>query len=284
MKDMKTVILTDSGCDVPEEFVKEHHIKVLRLRVTYSEASYRDGLDLDPREIYKRFSQEVPKTSTPTMQDFYDIVDEIKAEGYEKVIGIFISSKLSSTCQTAKMVLDEQEDLQSFVLDTKNISVGSGLVAMWAAVQLENGMPYEEICEKLPEKAKKSNVFFYMDTLEYLRKGGRIGAVTSVVGSLLKIKPIISCNEEGEYYTVEKIRGAKAGVSKLIELASNFTEGKPSWLALMNGGAPEAAENTKPTVIREIANGTIVAQDQIAGTLAVHTGPGLLGIGVLVDP
>lgn len=284
MNENKTVILTDSGCDVPQEFIDRHHIKVLRLRVTYSEASYRDGLDLDPREIYRRFSEEVPKTSTPTMQDFYDTVDEIVAEGYTNVIGIFISTALSSTCQTAKMVLSEREELNSFVLDTKNISVGSGLLVMWAAEQLAKGASFEEICAKLPQKVTQSKVFFYMDTLEYLRKGGRIGGVASVVGSLLKIKPIISCDENGVYYTVEKIRGAKAAIAKLIDHAAQMAGDKPVWLAVMNGGAPETAEQAKPMVLERVKNGIIMAEDQIAGTLAVHTGPGLLGIGVLVDP
>ena len=284
MKDMKTVILTDSGCDVPEEFVKEHHIKVLRLRVTYSEASYRDGLDLDPREIYKRFSQEVPKTSTPTMQDFYDIVDEIKAEGYEKVIGIFISSKLSSTCHTAHLVFEEHPELNSFILDSKNISIGSGLLAIWAAEQVSKNVPFEEICAKLSGKVKDSKVFFYMDTLEYLRKGGRIGGVASVAGSLLKIKPIISCNEEGSYYTVEKIRGAKAAKEKLLHHVEAFCNDRPAMLALMNGGAPEEATAIKPILKKTIKQGKIVAEDQITATLAINTGPGLVGIGILVDP
>lgn len=284
MGERKTAILVDSGCDVPQSFVKRCGIKVVRLRVTYTENSYRDGLDLDPREIYRRFSEEIPKTSTPIMQDFYDVVEEIKAEGYENVIGIFISSQLSSTCQTAKMVLEEQEDLRSFVLDTKNISVGAGLLAMWAAVQLENGMSFEQVTEQLPKKMRQSKVFFYMDTLEYLRKGGRIGAVTSVVGSLLKIKPIISCNEEGIYYTVDKIRGAKAGVSKILDLAANMAGDKPAWLALMNGGAPQQADALRPSLVQRIKQGNIVAEGQIAGSLAVHTGPGLIGIGVLVEP
>ncbi len=284
MGERKTAILVDSGCDVPQSFVREYGIKVVRLRVTYAEGSYRDGQDLDPREIYRRFSEEIPKTSTPVMQDFYDIVEEIRAEGYDSVIGIFISCQLSSTCQTAKMVLEEQKDLRTFVLDTKNISVGSGLLAMWAAVQLKNGMSFKEVTEQLPKKIRQSKVFFYMDTLEYLRKGGRIGMVTSVVGSLLKIKPIISCNEDGIYYTVDKIRGTKAGVSKILDLAANMAGNQPVWLALMNGGAPQQAEAIRPSLIQRIKQGNIIAEGQIAGSLAVHTGPGLIGIGVLVNP
>lgn len=283
MQEKKTAIIVDSGCDVPQSFVEQYQIKVLPLRVSYETESHVDSVEL-AFEVYRRFPQEIPHTSTPVMQDFYHVIDEIKAEGYENVIGIFISGNLSSTCQTAKMVLDEHPELHSFVLDSKNISIGSGLLAMWAAVQLEKGASFEEVCEKLPSKIPDSKVFFYMDTLDYLRKGGRIGAVTSVVGSLFKIKPIISCDADGVYYTVEKIRGAKAGVEKLVSHAAAKVGGSPAWMAFMNGGAQETAEQVKPQVLQAMSSATVVAEGQITASLAVHTGPGLLGIGVLVDP
>ncbi|HBI63635.1 MAG TPA: DegV family protein [Clostridiales bacterium] len=283
MKQRNTVIVVDSGCDIPQSFVEQYHIKVAPLRISYEEESHLDSVEL-AYEVYRRFPQEIPHTSTPVMQDFYDLVEEIKAEGYENVIGVFISSGLSSTCQTAKMVLDEHPELNSFVLDTKNISIGAGLLAMWAAVQLEQGLSFGEVCQKLPQKVADSKVFFYMDTLEYLRKGGRIGAVTSVVGGLLKIKPIISCSAEGTYYTVEKIRGAKAGVQKLIGHAAKKCGENSAWLALMNGGAAETAKQVRPILQDAIRKGKIVAESQITASMAVHTGPGLLGIGVLVNP
>lgn len=283
MIEKKTAILVDSGCDVPQSFLERYPIRVLPLRVSYEAESHVDSVEL-AAEVYRRFPQEIPHTSTPVMQDFYTVLEQLRAEGYENILGVFISGNLSSTCQTAKLVLEEYPEFHSFVLDTRNISIGAGLLAMWAAVQLENGVSFEEVCRRLPEKVADAKVFFYMDTLEYLRKGGRIGAVTSVVGSLLKIKPIISCDEAGIYYTVEKIRGAKAGVSKLLEHAAAKAGSGPSWLALMHGGAPETMAQVKPKLIETIKKGTILAEGQITASLAVHTGPGLLGIGVLANP
>ncbi|HIV67844.1 MAG TPA: DegV family protein [Candidatus Butyricicoccus stercorigallinarum] len=283
MIEKKTAILVDSGCDVPQSFLERYPIRVLPLRVSYEAESHVDSVEL-AAEVYRRFPQEIPHTSTPVMQDFYTVLEQLRAEGYENILGVFISGNLSSTCQTAKLVLEEHPEFHSFVLDTRNISIGAGLLAMWAAVQLENGVSFEEVCRRLPEKVADAKVFFYMDTLEYLRKGGRIGAVTSVVGSLLKIKPIISCDEAGIYYTVEKIRGAKAGVSKLLEHAAAKAGSGPSWLALMHGGAPETMAQVKPKLIETIKKGTILAEGQITASLAVHTGPGLLGIGVLANP
>lgn len=283
MKKGNTVIVVDSGCDIPQAFIEKHSIKVLRLRISYEHENYPDSVAL-ASDVYRRFPAEIPRTSTPIVQDYYDVVEEIRNEGYQNVIGIFISSKLSSTFQTAKMVFDECSDLTSFIFDSKNISIGSGLLAMWAAIQLEKQVSFEEICKRLPEKAKESKVFFYMDTLEYLRKGGRIGGVTAIAGSLLKIKPIISCDEEGVYYTVEKIRGAKAGKEKILTHVQNMCGDQPVWLALMNGSAPETAAEIKPVLKKRIERGMIVTEGQITASLAIHTGPGLLGIGVLVNP
>ena len=283
MKENKTVIFVDSGCDVPQSYLDKYPIKVIPLRVAYETDQHIDSVEL-AADVYRRFPAEIPHTSTPVVQDFYDMVDEVRAEGYQNIIGIFISSNLSSTYQTGRIVLGEQEDLNTFVLDSKNISIGAGMLAMWAAVQLDNGVSFEEVCEMLPGKVKDSKVFFYMDTLEYLRKGGRIGAVSSVVGSLLKIKPIISCNEDGIYYTVEKIRGAKAGISKLIDHAVKYAGDAPAWLTVMNGGAPQIEDEIVPKLMDSIKDSKLVGTGQITASLAVHTGPGLAGIGVLVNP
>lgn len=283
MKKGNTVIVVDSGCDIPQAFIEKHHIKVLRLRISYEHENYPDSVEL-AKEVYHRFPAEIPRTSTPVVQDYYDVIKEIKHEGYENVIGLFISGKLSSTFQTAKMVFDEFPELNSFIFDTKNISIGSGLLGMWVAIQLENKIPFETICEQLPQKATQSKVFFYMDTLEYLRKGGRIGGVTAVAGSLLKIKPIISCDAEGVYYTVEKIRGAKAGKEKILAHVEKMCGDQPVWLALMHGDGAQSAEEVKPVLKNRMKNGKIVAEGQITASLAIHTGPGLLGVGVLINP
>lgn len=283
MKKGDTVVVVDSGCDIPQAFIEKHHMKVLRLRISYEHEHYPDSVEL-AKEVYRRFPAEIPRTSTPIVQDYYDVVEEIKNEGYKNVIGIFISGKLSSTFQTAKMVFSEFPELTSFIFDSKNISIGAGLLGMWAAIQLEKQVPFEIICEQLPAKAKQSKVFFYMDTLEYLRKGGRIGGVTAVAGGLLKIKPIISCDAEGAYYTVEKIRGVKAGKEKILAHVEKMCGDQPTWMALMNGDGMQSAKEVKPVLKKRVKNGIIVAEGQITASLAIHTGPGLLGVGVLVNP
>lgn len=281
MNKSKTAILMDSGCDLPNELIERYGIKVLRLKVMYGDKMYSDGVDLDPLEVYRRFPDEIPKTSTPNMQEVTDIIDEIRAEGYERIIAVAISSELSGTYNVIAMTLRGIEDMQTYAYDTKNISIGAGLYALWAAQQLDKGVGFEEVIAGLERKIHDSKVFFYMDTLDYLRKGGRISPAVAVVGKVLGIKPIISCNDKGVYYTVAKIRGAKKGIGKLMEVAMEFADGRKCMIGLMNGDAPETAAQVRPMIKEQSPKGEIVVDKQITATMAVHTGPGLIGIGIL---
>lgn len=123
-----------------------------------------------------------------------------------------------------------------------------------------------------------------MDTLTYLQKGGRIGLVTSIVGNILNLKPIISCNGEGVYYTVAKIRGSKQGMTKLLAEAKDFAGDGPVWFSLLNGNAAAASNEMLKRITEALPEGKHLLSKQIAASLAVHTGPGLLGIGILKNP
>ena len=284
MNSSKTAIIVDSGCDLSQDYIDRYGIKILRLKILIGDEMLSDGLEVDPLEIYKKAAAEAPKTSTPNMQEVLDLVEEIKAEGYENIIGITISSGLSGTYNTMAMTFNEVEGVNTFAFDTKNISIGSGMFAIWAAKQLESGASFKEVCDGLERKINDSKVFFYMDTLDYLRKGGRISPAVAVVGKVLNLKPIISCNDKGTYYTVAKIRGANKGLSKLMEVVCEFANGTPCYLALMNGGAPEVAKAVKPQLTANVKRGEIIVEKQITATMAIHTGPGLIGIGVMLNP
>lgn len=281
MNKEKVAILADSGCDIPKDFIEKYDIKLLGLKVIYGMEIYTDGIDIDPMTIYERFPDEIPTTSTPNANDIINILDNIKSEGYEKVIAICISSKLSGTFNTVNTTLEEYNGLTSFALDSKNISIGSGLLAMWAAVQLENGMDFNTVTQTLEKKIADSHVYFYMDTLDYLKAGGRIGNVTGLIGKALNLKPIISCDEEGVYKTVTMLRGSKNSVNKIVDIVRKNTKGDNVWLSIMNGHAADKVEEVENTLKENFSNADIVAKKQIVASLAVHTGPGLVGIGVL---
>lgn len=282
MNSAKTAIMVDSGCDISPEFIEQYDIKVLRLKVLYGDRMYSDGLDIDPLEVYRRFPQEIPTTSTPNMYEVSELVNEIKSEGYEKIIGITISSGLSGTYNAVAMAFEE-EDIETFAFDTKNISIGAGLLAMWAAKKLSEGWTFEAVKHGLNDKINDSKVFFYMDTLDYLRKGGRISPAVAIVGKALNLKPIISCNEKGTYYTVSKIRGQHKGLEKLMDSLKDYIGDKKAYLAIMNGDGTRYLDVIRARIKEMFPQCEVVVDKQITATMAIHTGPGLIGVGVLFE-
>lgn len=282
MNSAKTAIMVDSGCDISQEFIENYDIKVLRLKVLYGDRMYSDGLDIDPLEVYRRFPQEIPTTSTPNMYEVSELVNEIKSEGYEKIIGITISSGLSGTYNAVAMAFEE-EDIETFAFDTKNISIGAGLLAMWAAKKLSEGWTFEAVKHGLNDKINDSKVFFYMDTLDYLRKGGRISPAVAIVGKALNLKPIISCNEKGTYYTVSKIRGQHKGLEKLMDSLKDYIGDKKAYLAIMNGDGTRYLDIIRARIKEMFPQCEVVVDKQITATMAIHTGPGLIGVGVLFE-
>ena len=191
---------------------------------------------------------------------------------------------MSGTFNTIRLAASQQDELEVYVFDTKNISVASGIWAIWAASKLENGWSFEEVKTGLENKIYDSKVMFYMDTLKYLKKGGRIGKVTSVVGEVLNLKPIISCNEEGIYYTVGLIRGAKQGKKKLLNEMLQFCKGHHCWIIVGHGDANEEAGRMLELVETQLTSKEILFVKQINATLAINTGPGLVGLCALLDP
>ena len=226
MNKQKIAILADSGTDVPPNYREKYGIYWLPLLINYSDGQYLDGVDIQPHEMYDRLPTEIPKTSLPNSVMVSEIFDRIKADGYEKVLAVTISSGLSGTYNMVRMTAEEYEGLEVSVLDTKNISIGSGLIAIRAAQMVnDEGMEWKELVMKIKHEVPKSKVFFCVDTLKYLQKGGRIGLVSAMLGMSLSLKPIISCNRDGIYYTAAKAigRARRAGRDERLRRSGRFS-------------------------------------------------------------
>ncbi|AZP93643.1 DegV family protein [Enterococcus mundtii] len=279
----KIAILVDSGTDVPQEIIDMYNIYVIPLKIIYKDREYTDKVDITPEEIYKRLPEEIPGTSLPDGESITKIFDQIKNDGYDKVLAITISSGLSGTNNVVRLVAQEQEGIQTHVLDTKNIGIGAGFTAIQAAKWIEEGMEWDTLIDELVALAERTKVFFNVATLEYLQKGGRIGLVASILGNALKLNPIISCNEEGIYYTVGKARGRKKSLDKTMSYVKEAVgDAKVFNLAVAHGAAEEEAIEMKARFEREFPNAQEIYFGQISPALVVHTGPGLLGIGVQI--
>ena len=277
----KIAILVDSCSDVPKEYREKYGMYVAPLMVVYKDAQYRDGIDIHPEDVYARFAEEVPSTSLPSPAVVGDIFKQIKADGYEKVLVIAISSGLSGTYELLLSFGPTPEGLEAAYIDTKNIGIGAGMTAIRAGELIEQGLPFAELCRAVEQAAGDTKLFFCVSTLEYLVKGGRIGRVAGMVGTILDVKPIIACDENGIYYTVAKARGLhkarKLALEKAVEFAAGASEYK---ITVMHGDAQEAADELIAAMKAELPKYSMAIEGQITPALVVHTGPGLIGVGV----
>lgn len=279
----KVAILVDSGTDVPQELIEKYQMYVIPLKIIYKDRVYTDKVDITPEEIYQRLPQEIPGTSLPDGETITKIFEQIKQDGYEKILAVTISSGLSGTYNIVRLIAQQQEELEAYVLDTKNIGIGAGFSAIQSAKWLEEGMEWSLLIERLNELVKQTKVFFNVATLEYLQKGGRIGLVASILGTALKLNPIISCNDEGIYYTVGKARGRKKSLDRTVSyVKERVGTAKVFNLAVAHGDAKEEATEMMARLKEEFPQAQQIYFGQISPALVVHTGPGLLGVGVQV--
>ena len=275
----KIALLTDSCSDVPKSYVDKYSMFVVPLMIQYSYGYFRDGVDITAQEVYDRFDQEVPKTSLPSGETIAQSLQDICDMGYDQVIIVTISSGLSGTHNIFTVMAKEFPQLDCRIIDTKSIGIASGLTAIRAGQLIEDGLSLDEIESALLKAVEDTRIYFCVSTLEYLKKGGRIGLVSATMGSLLGILPVISCNEEGVYYTVKKARGRKAVLDSAISLTYDFLSKSDKYIiAVVHGGADQEVEQVGEKVKALLPNYTDYITGQISPALVVHTGPGLIGI------
>jgi DegV family protein with EDD domain len=197
------------------------------------------------------------------------------------VIAVLISSGLSGTYELVSGFGTAPQGLETCYVDTRNIGIGSGFAAIRAGELIEKGLPFAEVCGEVEKAARHTKLFFCVSTLEYLAKGGRIGHVAAMVGTILDLKPVISCNEAGVYYTVVQARGRKKSLALALEKAVAFAAGAVEYnVTVMHGAAQEEASALLETLKARLPDFRIAIEGQITPALVVHTGPGLIGIGV----
>lgn len=280
----KIAIVVDSGSDVNKKFKDQYNIKSLPLRINIEGKEYIDGVDIEMAEVLRRLEETKVTTSLPSGQDIVDALEALKNEGYTHVIVVTISSGLSGTYNAIRNISNDIDGLTVSVFDTKNISLGSGHLAIRAAQNVEKGMSFDDVVNDLHASINKSKVFFTVGSLDYLIRGGRIGHVAGTVANILNIKPIISCNEEGIYHTVDKVRGERRVIKKMIEACISFAENaSTSKIELLTANPETNYDELKVSLKEAIPSLTEIGITVISPALAIHTGPEVLGISIIID-
>ncbi|WP_027364585.1 DegV family protein [Desulfotruncus alcoholivorax] len=279
MPSEKIALITDSTCDLPGVILNKINAWVLPLKIIYKDRVFNDRVDIQPQDVYDKMPAEVPTTSMPTPEEARTLLEKLSAENFTHAISIHISSGLSGTYETIKTVARQFNKMKVEVIDSRALSLALGFLVQEAGRCIQNGLNFDSVIARVNEIQKKINVFFVVKTLEYLKKGGRIGYVEGTVGQLLDIKPIISINEEGKYFSWGKVRGRKKSINKLIEILKEKASGKTINIAVAHGDAEEEArklmeriKNAKEFQIKEFTFA------QLSPVMGVHAGPGLIGV------
>ncbi|AYM01863.1 DegV family protein [Levilactobacillus yiduensis] len=282
MQPEKIAILVDSCSDVPADVLKAADMALMPMNVIFRDRVYEDRLTITPAEFYRRQATESATTASPTGKMIVDALDRIQASGYTHVIAVCISAALSGTFQETQLLAAESP-LTVHVINTRSVGIGSGFAAIYAAQLRDSGHSFDEIIQEVERVTAQTKVFFYVPSLKYLQAGGRIGKVAGMAGTLLNVKPIISCDEEGVYYPIAKVRGEKRTITKLLALIDAAVgDAKRVNIAVCDGVNPELRQQVLTQLQAKYPQVEHWYAGDVSPALGVHTGPGLIGVGVQV--
>ena len=279
----KIALLTDSTADLTPAMRAGKPIYVVPLKIRCDDGEFSDGVDIFAQDVYDRLHRgELPRTSLPEGGVVSDTLDQIRADGYEKVIAVMLSGGLSGTCNLVRVQAEQRDDLDIAVFDSRSGSLGIGIIVLQLWEEIQAGTGWDKLIhERVPHLVDNTFPFFSVDTLEYLRRGGRIGRVTAMAGTMLSIKPIISFSPDGQLQSVAKVRGRRQVQDKILELLrAKFLAGKRYNLGVANGGAPAEMAELSEKMRVLFPNFVHCWEGALDATLSVYIGDGVIGGGI----
>jgi DegV family protein with EDD domain len=273
-------VVTDSSCDLPADVVAEQRIVVVPLTIRFGSDELVDGRDLTPKEFWARcaVSPVLPETAAPSAGAFEAAFRQVKAEGADGVVCINLSSKLSATIQSAQLAAKAVEsEIPVRVIDSRSVSIGLGLAVLTAARLAAAGKGIDDVAGAAEDLGDRIRIFATLDTLENLKKGGRIGGAQAFIGSMLSVKPVIEVRD-GEVHAESRQRTR----SRALRYVADKVAAQPAveQLAVMHGEAPDLDEFLD-ALGRTFPRDQIVVGD-VGAVIGTHAGPRCIGTAFIV--
>lgn len=274
-------IVTDSTADIPKQICEQLGIEVIPLKVHFGEETYVDGETIHAEQFYGKLARadNLPTTSQPSPADFMQIYRQLlTADPADEILSVHLSAALSGTYQSAvlaKSMLGEENRLH--IVDSRSASYGIGNLVVAAAHAAAEGRSAEEILKLIEWGREHTGLFFIVDTLEYLQKGGRIGKASALIGSLLNIKPILSLDKEGVVISVDKIRGHKKAMTRAVEMLASYRAVGKFQLGVAHANSPQTADECL-RLLREQFGVDDVLITSIGPVIGTHVGPGTVAV------
>lgn len=273
---MTVRIVTDTAADIPAALVAAHKIELVPLTVRFGSESFLSNVELGTDDFWKKLdgTSEAPATAAPSAGDFQKAYEKLAGEGASQILSIHLSSKLSATYQSASVAAGEITGTPVEVVDSNGVSAAQGLQVLHAARRAEAGASAAEIIAELADIGRRTHVYFVIDTLEYLRLGGRIGGAQALLGTMLKMKPVLGLRD-GAVEPVGRVRTRAKALAHLVELVREH-QGNIEQCVVVHGVAPDVGD-----FIGMLDGIVTVAPDDtwtLGPIVGTHSGPGVIGV------
>ena len=276
MSGARVAIVSDSTCDLPPGLASSRAITIVPLTLNFDGQALLDGVDIAPSEFYRRLPNATthPTTSQPSPGQFSEVYSKLLAS-HDAVVSIHISEKLSGTCDSAKQAADMTDASRVHVIDSEVVSMSLGLVTLAASTLAQSGADAETIVEKIESMRGAVQTYFSVATLEFLRRGGRIGRASALLGSVLQVKPVL-CIRDGLVTPLERVRTFERALGRVAELARAVDTGQGICAIVGHAGADADAERLARE-LEPIADTLMI--HALGPVVGAHAGPGVVGVG-----
>jgi len=284
----KVALVTDSCIDLDKKYYDYDFVRVVPLNITFPDGStIQDGVDLTIEQFHQKVdsSEDLPVTSQPSPEQFLEVYEEFLEE-YEYIISIHLSSELSGTYNSAQlakqMIDDENKRIRIKVIDTKFASLLEGFVYLDALEAIKNNKSLDEILEIIEKDCNSLSTLFTVNTLDNLKKGGRISHLSAILGGFLKVKPImeIGCKTDGKIEAVSKVRGRNKSINELLKIVKTRSKDIENQRIGIMHSIVNGEEDIDQIIkgIKEELNPKEIFVSQIGSTIGTHTGKGAIGV------
>lgn len=277
---MTVRIVTDSTCDLPAETIKQHRIWVIPLYIHVGKDSYLDGVDITREEFYSKLPSYTshPTTAVPSPEKFRAVYQALADEGASEVLSIHISASMSAIEGVAHLAAHETTSVPVTVVDSGQLSLGTGFLVEKAADLAAQGLPVDQIVPVLKDQIKRTHVFAMLDTMEFLKRSGRVSRIVAGLGSILQIKPIMKMHNG--IASAERVRTASHAMDRLIHLLGDV--GEIERVAIVHSNAAERVAELQRKAAHLLPGGEILSVT-ITPIIGAHTGPGAAGFAVVAS-
>lgn len=280
---MPVAVVTDSTAYLPAELLERHGIGVVPLYVVLAGRSGREGADISPQDVARALGtrgQQV-STSRPTTGDFVAAYRRSLDAGADRVVSVHLSAELSGTWDAARMAAAQVGEHIVTVIDSRSAAMGTGFAVLAAAAAAQRGAGAAAVADAARAAAAGTRTFFVVDTLEHLRRGGRIGSAASLFGTALAVKPVLHV-ADGRVVPLEKVRTSARAISRLVQRVVETAAGRPVDLAVHHLAAPDRAQRLAADLREALPSIGELLVSELGAAIGAHVGPG--AVGVVVSP